>query len=891
MFNSSEHTNRISLINYGFSGSNSIALFKYIKSSGVDFEVKLIPHYVLEKYKEYISSSALVFTTFRPIKFHDKQICVQGWHGFPLKTLGLLDKKDQQNKQYIKEMCEHSDVILSYSPLYNTLFNSCFPSTLESYVITGMPRNDFLFLPKERSVEMLSKITGLPRKEIEERKILLYTPTYRATYYRKDSREISEIIMNLLTNEFVDFVMRNNLIFFIKTHPSEEKRAMRLLNEVSNQFIRIIQDSDLEKYFIDFYEILPAVDLLITDYSSIYFDWLLTGKPVIFFTPDLETYAQNRDFLLEPLEIWMPGPICKESKQLIKCIEEALDNHYLHDQKKQFVIDNVHFFKDGNSSKRVVELFDQILKNLYSLPKTKLFFDGNVFKTITKLSYNYLKSLIQEEKYDQVVELFEKSYIPTESYHFLALAISLAHLGRITEALEHARKASELNPKDPEVMLNLAELYYINNQLREAAETAIQALNLVGEDTFMFDILSDYYRYIGENSLAERFEQLALENAPNDIKSKLSLKYGDSPKKTTKTVLILGNLTNWEILYEFTRRNFDIVMGYFSETENPELMFARSVGARIISFENIDKVIDVDKIDLIICFGNLPDPRSVKPHSLAKIMRYLYEFEKITKKVKSKRDNVPALFVFNSKETAFENKEFNEVFYRRICHVDYVIFPTNNLKKYFELRFPDSEKIKKKVMLADTFNKNSVVDTLPSSLLKLTLYFPNIVSYDPLPRPIMKEIGFDISKLSNTSFLKYSSLLNEFKKIARGFVFGLGPFFNFYTDHKNAEKIFEEDQVADSVNPKEIYSMTNVPQEVLLYLIAGVIPILPDNGNDFYKQLAKNRMALIVEHDCEYLDPTLIDNNVLLEFKRNILRNTELYTTERFMRFIEEIIK
>jgi hypothetical protein len=155
----------------------------------------------------------------------------------------------------------------------------------------------------------------------------------------------------------------------------------------------------------------------------------------------------------------------------------------------------------------------------------------------------------------------------------------------------------------------------------------------------------------------------------------------------------------------------------------------------------------------------------------------------------------------------------------------------------------------------------------------------------------MKEIGFDISKLSNTSFLKYSSLLNEFKKIARGFVFGLGPFFNFYTDHKNAEKIFEEDQVADSVNPKEIYSMTNVPQEVLLYLIAGVIPILPDNGNDFYKQLAKNRMALIVEHDCEYLDPTLIDNNVLLEFKRNILRNTELYTTERFMRFIEEIIK
>lgn len=61
---------------------------------------------------------------------------------------------------------------------------------------------------------------------------------------------------------------------------------------------------------MDFYNILNAVDILITDYSSIYFDFLLLDRPIIFTPIDYEEYKHNRGFLLEPFDFWAPGDKC-----------------------------------------------------------------------------------------------------------------------------------------------------------------------------------------------------------------------------------------------------------------------------------------------------------------------------------------------------------------------------------------------------------------------------------------------------------------------------------------------------------------------------------------------------------------------------------------------------
>jgi CDP-glycerol glycerophosphotransferase (TagB/SpsB family) len=73
----------------------------------------------------------------------------------------------------------------------------------------------------------------------------------------------------------------------------------------------------------DLYCLLPATDALITDYSSVYFDYLLLDRPIGFVVDDLEHYRRQRGFLLEPVERWMPGEQFRSAKDLEKFIHDV----------------------------------------------------------------------------------------------------------------------------------------------------------------------------------------------------------------------------------------------------------------------------------------------------------------------------------------------------------------------------------------------------------------------------------------------------------------------------------------------------------------------------------------------------------------------------------------
>jgi CDP-glycerol glycerophosphotransferase (TagB/SpsB family) len=172
-----QNDKKISLITHGFSGSNSVALFKYLTSKELkEVEYMLISQYNYQKDIEFLSSSKILFTTFAPLKFTKEQVVIQSWHGFPLKTLGLLDKKDERNLAYLLNMTQNSDIVLSYSTLYSTIFNSCFPLTYKYYEITGMPRNDFLFLDRANAIRNISKITGLKEHDLLATRLVFYAP-------------------------------------------------------------------------------------------------------------------------------------------------------------------------------------------------------------------------------------------------------------------------------------------------------------------------------------------------------------------------------------------------------------------------------------------------------------------------------------------------------------------------------------------------------------------------------------------------------------------------------------------------------------------------------------------------------------------------------------------
>ena len=147
-------------------------------------------------------------------------------------------------------------------------------------------------------------------------------------------------------------------------------------------------------------------------YSSIYVDYLLLNKPIIFSCPDIEKYKEDRGFIVDDPTLLMPGAIVKTQAQLLKNLSLIIENHDTYKDKRKEMMPFFHNHLDGNSSKRLLEeilkienisdsgkLVGQLFqKNISPLDQyitneliAEIFFDeGNGFNEKNKLSKKYL---------------------------------------------------------------------------------------------------------------------------------------------------------------------------------------------------------------------------------------------------------------------------------------------------------------------------------------------------------------------------------------------------------------------------------------------------------------------------------------------------------------------
>jgi len=100
-------------------------------------------------------------------------------------------------------------------------------------------------------------------------------------------------------------------------------------------------------------------DLLITDYSSVYFDYLLIDKPVIFVPTDIEEYSQKRGFLLEPYDFWTPGPKVYNQDNLLNSILANLNEPNKYKKERNLINSMINYYKDNKSSERVWNLIKE----------------------------------------------------------------------------------------------------------------------------------------------------------------------------------------------------------------------------------------------------------------------------------------------------------------------------------------------------------------------------------------------------------------------------------------------------------------------------------------------------------------------------------------------------
>lgn len=352
---------KIAVTNFNFSYSNGYALIKHMPDfiSNV-YQVDMIR----EEQKETLVEYDVIISSNHEGIYDGKHINIELWHGFPIKRMGMMheDYATQKFIAYQQFRAKNIQLIMSYSALYSTFFNACYPNDSNKYRITGMPRNDLLF--GFDSKIKLENITGL---ETMGRKVVFFMPTWRKgkNEWVDSKKEWSNLFGFDDENpeSIVRYVEDNQLILLVKLHPFEYN-SFKDSALFQHDHIYLLSDETLDQHGTHLYEILGAADLLITDYSSVFFDTLLLDKPVIFVPTDLDVYSERRGFLLDPYQTLAPGPVAASLDQMDLETKRFFEDARYFGKERKWVRNLVFRYTDDQASIRVWQAIDQYLSGL-----------------------------------------------------------------------------------------------------------------------------------------------------------------------------------------------------------------------------------------------------------------------------------------------------------------------------------------------------------------------------------------------------------------------------------------------------------------------------------------------------------------------------------------------
>lgn len=274
------------------------------------------------------------------------QVYVQLWHGTPLKRLGYdietgdnaMNSKEEIQDKYRLD-AEKFKYLLAPSPFAAKQFASAWnlhqTNRAGCIIIDGYPRNDILTNYTEEQLLMMKAQLGLLGVR---KKIILYAPTWR------DNQHTSGVGYTYTVS--VDFdrlrkELEGEYIILFRAHYL-----------VANGF-------DFERYagfvydvsgYDDINHLYLVSDLLVTDYSSVFFDYTILNKPVIFYMYDLEAYAgEIRGFYLKLTDL--PGPVVQREQELLAAICAA--DHFVPDEAYKAFRRKFNTLDDGRASERV----------------------------------------------------------------------------------------------------------------------------------------------------------------------------------------------------------------------------------------------------------------------------------------------------------------------------------------------------------------------------------------------------------------------------------------------------------------------------------------------------------------------------------------------------------
>lgn len=334
------------LIELGFNKKNKMVWFVQDKNSFSDVNdenVIFVEYKDTRKIRYYEFLAKYILDCNRFITKRNKyQFRIHLTHGTTLKY----------NRQYCAG-CGEMDYVIQVSEYFTGWNKELFNISQDKIVTTGFPRNDIL-LQKQKQVFF---------PEIKRKKTICWFPTYRNHKGHSTGKNMFPYGIPSVNNEkelreLNSFLKKEDVLLVIKLHPAEDTSILKGLDF---DHIKLVEDSIFKDGHTTIYHYLSNVDAMITDYSSLYYDFLLTKRPIGMAVCDIKKYIKTNSIIfdIDNFEANLPGEYIYKFSDLLTFIHNvAIDNDISYNRRME-KMKIYHKYFDDKSADRVIAIMEK----------------------------------------------------------------------------------------------------------------------------------------------------------------------------------------------------------------------------------------------------------------------------------------------------------------------------------------------------------------------------------------------------------------------------------------------------------------------------------------------------------------------------------------------------
>lgn len=343
---------------------NGGAFYEYLLKHGYNKKYKIV-WLVRKRVNKTLPENVTTVPLFGPNLRKAYYICTAKYFTYDCDWVGKMRKdqiavycdhgagglKSVKGKLYIPKEINY---VLALSPQYQTIQKKEYSlnENDERLVSIGYPAQDTLF---DDDVSEINKITSKKYK-----KVIIWMPTFRrgGGYKRNDSTKEQKYGIPLIDNlkeydKINDILNELDMLLLIKIHPKQNLSNLGIMNK-SNIFI--LTGADMKKMEVDNYRLMKCTDVMISDYSSVAYDYLQLNRPIAYVLDDMNDYING--FVVDNIHKLIAGKEIYTLDDMKDFFYEVSNEKDLYKEKREVLRNYIYDYHDNKSSERLAKLLD-----------------------------------------------------------------------------------------------------------------------------------------------------------------------------------------------------------------------------------------------------------------------------------------------------------------------------------------------------------------------------------------------------------------------------------------------------------------------------------------------------------------------------------------------------